>query len=114
MLYYLMENQFFRVPKMLHLSVCVTFMKIYIKLPNCSCVLNCCSEFPGVFVPDVEINDRVGVNLPFIRFHHHKNIISCSLHKQLFHYHVKTCPPRMNIENVKKGKVTTWKSLILK
>ena len=28
----------------------------YIKYPNWSYVLNCCSEFPGVFDPDASMN----------------------------------------------------------
>ena len=41
-----------------------------IKLPKCSCVLNCCSECNGVFVPDAENNCEEDVNLPLIIFHH--------------------------------------------
>ena len=32
-------------------SMC-DFPERYIKFPKCSCVLNCCIEFPGVFVLD--------------------------------------------------------------
>ena len=39
-----------------------------IKFPKWSCVLKCCSECPGVFVPDAEINDEDDINLPFIVF----------------------------------------------
>ena len=41
------------------------------KLPKWSCVFNCCSECPGVFVPDEEMNNESDVNLPFVRFHHY-------------------------------------------
>ena len=64
-----------------------------IKLQKWSCVLNCCSECPGVFVPDAEINDGDDADLPFILFHHYENIISRYFHKQLFHEHGKTLPP---------------------
>ena len=66
MLYYLVENQFIHVPKMLHFPVCVTFLKNISSLPKCSCVLNCCSECCVVFVTDVENNDKYDVDLPFI------------------------------------------------
>ena len=47
-------------------------------------------------------------------FHHYKNIISCSLHKQLLPDNVKTCPLWMNLESSEKIKVTTHKSLVVK
>ena len=71
------------------------------------------SECPGVFVPGVEMNDEDDVKLPFIRFYHYKNIISCYLQKQLLTDHVKTCPSCMNIENFYKVKDTTRKILVL-
>ena len=79
-----------------------------------SCVLNCCSGFPGVFVTDSEIYDEDDVNIPFIRFHHYKNIRYFSLRKQIFPDHGKTCPSCMNLENFEKGNVTTRKLLVLK
>ena len=53
----------------------------YIKFPKWSCVLNCCIECPGVFIPNAKINGYKYLNLPFIIFHHYKNIISCYSHK---------------------------------
>ena len=40
--------------------------------------------------------------------------ISCYLHKQLIPENSRTCPSCINIENSDNGKVTTWKSLVLK
>ena len=68
----------------LHLPVCVNFLKIYIKLTKCSCELNYFSECPGVFFPDAERNDEHDSYIQFILFCHYKNIISCYLHKDLF------------------------------
>ena len=48
MSYYLVENQFIHMPKMMHFPVWVTFLKIS-SFPKWSCVLHCCSECPGVF-----------------------------------------------------------------
>ena len=112
MLYYLTDNKFIHVPKILHLPLCETLLKIY-QVENLSWVLNCCSECPSIFVPDAEINDEDDAYLPFIWFHHYRNIISCSLHKQILPEHGKICPLCINIENVDKVKVTTWKSLVL-
>ena len=77
-------------------------------------MLNCCSECPGVFVPDAETNDENDANLPLIKFHHYKNTSSCYLNKQLFPKNGKTRPSFMNIEKVKKGKFITRKILVLK
>ena len=77
-------------------------------------MLNCCSECPGAFVPDAEINGDKNVDLPFAHFYHYENISSFYLHKHIFPDHGKTCPMCMNLENVEKGKVTTWKSFVLK
>ena len=85
-----------------------------IKLPKWSCVLNCYSECPGFFFNEAESNWGDYVYLSFIHFHHYKDIISCYSHKHLLPEHVKTCPPCTNLENVKKGKFTTRKSLVLK
>ena len=89
------------------------FLDKDIKFPRFSCLLNCCSECPGLFVPDAEINGDKYVDLQFIRFNHYENISSCSLHKQLLPDHGKTCPFCTNTENVEKEKVTTWKILVL-
>ena len=86
----------------------------YIKFPKWSCVLNCCSECPGIFVTDAEINDEDDVNLPFIQFYHYKNISFCYFHTQLFPDHGKICPSWMNLEFFEKGTFTTRKSLLLK
>ena len=48
------------------------FTEIYIELTKLSCVLNCYIEYPGVFVPDEEMNDEDDLNNTFIRFHHYK------------------------------------------
>ena len=61
-------------------SIC-DFTKKYIHLPKWSCVLNCFCEYPGVLVPDSEINGNKYMDLPFITFHPYYNIISCSLAK---------------------------------
>ena len=49
MLYYLMENRLFRVPKMMHFPVCVNFLTKISNFPKWSCVLNWWSECPGSF-----------------------------------------------------------------
>ena len=90
------------------------FPNKYIKLTKFSCVLRCCIEFPGLFVPDAEINGENYVDLPFIRFYHYENISSCHFHKQILPAHGKTFPLCMNLENIDKIKVTTRKSLVLK
>ena len=97
---------------MLHLPICVTFLK-NINFPKWSCVLNCFSKCPGVFVTDAKMDNEDDADLPFIRFYHYENISSCSLHKQPFSDNGKTCTSCMNIENFEKGKVTTRKSLVL-
>ena len=101
MLYNLMENQFIHVSNILQLPVSVNSLKKN-KLPNWSCLLNCCIECADVFVPDAEINDKDDVNFPFILFQYYKNIISCSLHKQMLPEHGKTYPSYMNIEHLEK------------
>ena len=68
MLYYLMDNQFFHVLKMLHFPVCVILLTKISNFPKWSCMLNCCSECPGIFVPDKEINCGENVNLLCIFF----------------------------------------------
>ena len=55
-----------------------------------------CSKFPGIIVPDVEINDGYDADLPLIRFCHYKNLSSRYLQKKLFLEHGKTCPSCMN------------------
>ena len=90
------------------------FLEKDIKFPKWSCVLNFCSERPGVFVPDTEMNDEDDAHIILILFHHYNNTISCYLHKQLLPEHVKTFPSCMNIENVEKGKVATRIILVLK
>ena len=67
------------------------------KFPKWSCVLNCCSECPGVFVTHEEINCEEGVNLPLICFCHYLNISSFYFHKQLFFKHVKICTLYVNL-----------------
>ena len=85
-----------------------------IKFPEWSYVLNCCSEFSGVFVPDSEMNDDEDTDLPFIIFYHYGNISSCYFHKHLLIEHGKTFPLCIILENSKKGKVKTRKSLVIK
>ena len=84
MMYYLTENRFIHVLKILHLTVCMTFLSKISNLSKWSCVLNVCSEWPGLPPPDSEINCEEYVNLPSIHFHQYKNISSCSLHKYPF------------------------------
>ena len=76
------------------------FSDKYTKLKNWSCVLNCCSGCPGVFVTDIEMNGDKYLDLPFICFHHYENINSCSFHKKILPEHGKTFPSFTNIENV--------------
>ena len=77
-------------------SMCDSPQK-YINMPKWSFVLNCCSECPGVFVPDAEMNDGDYGDIPFILFYHCENISSCFLHKHLLTKHSKTCPLCTNI-----------------
>ena len=78
-LYYLTNNQFIQMLKIMNLRLCVTILtKIYI-FTKWSYVLNCCSKFPGVLVPDAEMNGKKYVDHPFIGSHHYENISSCSL-----------------------------------
>ena len=114
MIYYLMNNWFAQLLKMLHMLVCVTFLTIISNFPKYSCVLNCCSECSGFFVPDADINCKEYLNLSFICFHHYKNISSCSLQKHLFPEHEKAYNSYMNLEIFEKGNVTTHKILVLK
>ena len=51
------------------------------------------------------------MNITFIRFHHYKNISSCSFHKHLFPDHSKTFLSCTNIENADKEKVKHRKVL---
>ena len=66
MFYYLMENQFFHIPKYSAFDSMCDFPGKDIKLPKWSCALNFCSEFHGVFVPNEEINDEGDLDLPFV------------------------------------------------
>ena len=68
------------------------FTDIYTKFPKWSCVLKVCSEFPGVFIPVADMNGEKDVDLPFIHFHHYKNLSPCSLHKYILPDHGKTRP----------------------
>ena len=86
----------------------------YIKFPNWSCVLKCCSECPGVFVTDSEMSSNKDVEILFICLHYYENISYCYLHKELLPEHVKTYTSCINVENVDKLKVTTQKSIVLK
>ena len=76
----------------MHLKVCMTLLINISNLTKCQCVLNFCSECPGVFVSDAEINCEEYMNLPFLSFNHYKNISSCSLHNQLLPKHGKIFP----------------------
>ena len=63
-----------------------------VRLPKYSCVLNCCIEFPGVFVTDSKINCDNNMDSPFICSCRYENIISCYLRKYLLPDNVKTYP----------------------
>ena len=76
--YCYMDNRFIHVLNMPNLQVCVTVLTKISNLTKWSCVLNVCSECPGLFVPDVEMNDEKYVGITFISFHHNENISSCS------------------------------------
>ena len=84
-LYYPTEKQFIHMINTLHFPVCVTLLTNVSNVINWSCMLNFCIGCPGVFVTDAEIICEEDVNVPFIYFHHYKNISSHSLHKQLLH-----------------------------
>ena len=60
-------------------------------------MLNCCSEFPGVFVPDEEMNCDEDVDLPFIHLHHKKNVSFFSYHKNPLPDNGKQFPLCMNL-----------------
>ena len=92
---------------MLHFSSMCEFPDKDIKFPKWSCVLNFCSECPGVFFPEAEINYEEDVNLPSIHFHHYKDISSCYLTEHILPDNGKTCPLCTNLEDFDKGKVTT-------
>ena len=85
-----------------------------IKYPKWSCVLNCCSECPGVFVPNAETNCDQDVGLPFIHFNRYKNIGYFYLNKNLLSEHCKTCTSWINLEilgkeRLKHGNIRNWK-----
>ena len=85
-----------------------------IKYPKWSCVLNCCSECPGVFVPNAETNCDQDVGLPFIHFNRYKNIGYFYLNKNLLSEHCKTCTSWINLEILGKerlthGNIRNWK-----
>ena len=61
-LYYLMENIFTHV-----LNMC-DYPDKDIKFTKWSCVFNCCSECPGFFVTDAEMNSEKDMGLTFILF----------------------------------------------
>ena len=50
------------------------------------------SEYPGVFVPESEINYDENMNPPSISFYQHANVSSCSLNKQPLSENGKTFP----------------------
>ena len=82
-----MNNQFINVLKILRLQACVIVTTNISKFSKWSCVLNCCSEFPGVFVTNSEINGDGYLDLPFIHFHHFENVRSCCL-KNIFYLRI--------------------------
>ena len=84
-----MNNQFINVLKILRLQACVIVTTNISNFSKWSCVLNCCSEFPGVFVTNSEINGDGYLDLPFIHFHHYQSTRSCSFHNQLLPEHGK-------------------------
>ena len=100
--------------KLTSFTIIHEFTDKYIKFLKCSCVLNCCSECPGVFLRDAEIIGDKDMDLPLIIFNHYENITSFNFHKQILPKHGKTCILCINIENFDKGNVTTRKSIVLK
>ena len=54
-----------------------------IKIIYCSFALNCCNEYPGILVLDVEINDDVYIDLLFVCLCRYENVIYCYLNKPL-------------------------------
>ena len=55
-LYYLMDNKFIHMPKILHFPVIVTLLKNISSLPKWLYVIYCCSECPVDFVAGAEMN----------------------------------------------------------
>ena len=108
---YQVDNLFIHMLNILHLQVCVTVLRKISNLPKWSCVLNCLSEYTGIYVPDAEINNNKVMDLPFICFCHYENVGSFYLHMQLLTEHVNNSPICTNIENTKKGKVHTTISI---
>ena len=94
-------------------SMC-DFTEKYIELTKLSCVLNFCSECPGALSLLKKWTMRMIWIFHLFDFNQHKNISSCSLHKQLLTKNGKTCASCMNIENINKVKVTTRKIIALK
>ena len=64
--YYHMENLFIPVINLLNLQVCVNVLTKVSDFPNRSCVLNFCTKWPGVCVPDVEVSGDEDKFLTFI------------------------------------------------
>ena len=65
------------------------FPEKYSKFQKFSCLLSYFSGYPGLFVPDAEINSEEYVDLPFICNNHFENISSYSFHKHLLSDHGK-------------------------
>ena len=69
-------------------SIC-DFPDKNINISKCSYVLNRCSEYPGLFVPDAKMNGDRDLYLTFMDFYHYKNISSCYFQKHIFPEHGK-------------------------
>ena len=60
--------------KIIHFQVCVTVLT-KIKIRKWSYVINFCSECPGTFFPDEEMNDNEDMDILFICFYHCEHVI---------------------------------------
>ena len=111
---YLMDNQFIHVLNILNFPVFVSFLKIYIKYPRVIICVKLLHWMSWCFCYWYRIQLWGRCEPSIISFSSLKNLISCSLHKNISPEHGKICPSFINMENYWKGKVTTQKSLVLK
>ena len=107
-----MYNLLFQMVKIIHFQVCVTVLT-KIKIRKCSYVINFCSECPGTFFPDEEMNDNEDIDILFICFYHCEHVIFYYWHNELLPEHGKEIPLRISLKNVWKGRFTTQKSILL-
>ena len=59
------------------------YSQSYHALPHWKCLLQCCTIFPSINIPDQETDDQYPNIIPSIRFHIYHLIVRCTTHGRL-------------------------------